>query len=139
MLTSRDVRRRIPFSPNSLRTDSGAPVSTPPIECQIQEVDGSLCISLVGMLDQQGFMILSQALLNNTLDRPLKIDLKQVQYADRSGIRALVLLQRQARQAGVEFTLLNPSPSVERVLRTTGLVRIFNIETTDPKNPCDRS
>ena len=111
-------------------------MSAPSIRCQVHERDGGLYLCLDGVLDQEAFRVLSQALLDHTIDRPVYIDLNQVAYADSSGIRALVLMQRQVRQAGVELVLLNPSEAIQRVFRTTGLARIFRIEAGAPGNPC---
>lgn len=111
-------------------------MSPPSIQCQVHKRDDGIYLCLEGVLDQASFRVLSHALLDHTIDRPVYIDLTGVAYADSSGIRALVLMQRQTRQAGAELTLVNPSEAIQRVFRTTGLARIFRIEADAPGNPC---
>ena len=107
-----------------------------PIQYQIHERDEVIYLCLHGDLDEHSFLAISQALNDQVLKHPIKVDLQGVNYADSTGLRALVLLQRQARNAGVDFTLLEPSNAVKRVFRTTGLADVFKIGNDDPENPC---
>ena len=106
------------------------------IQYQVHKRDEAVYLCLEGQLDERSFFILSQALGDQPLDRPVKVDLQKVDYADSSGLRALILLQRQVRNAGVELVLLEPSAIVQRLFRTTGLEGLFNIGEADPLNPC---
>jgi anti-sigma B factor antagonist len=109
---------------------------SPSLECQVQEKDNALYVCLSGDLDERSFFEVSRALGDRKLEHPVKVDLEGVRYADSTGLRALVLLQRQAREAGVEFTLLEPSAAVKRVFRSTGLSEVFKLGGDDPENPC---
>ena len=78
-----------------------------PIQYEIHERDDSLYLCLQGDLDEDSFLPVTQALAGRSLDMPVNVDLQGVTYADSAGLRALVLLQRQVRDAGVNFTLRN--------------------------------
>ncbi|MBW3625393.1 MAG: STAS domain-containing protein [Armatimonadetes bacterium] len=107
-----------------------------PLQCRVLETDQSLYLCLEGDLDDKSFLQLSRAFADRELDLPVKVDLEKVRYANSTGIRALVLLQRQAREAGVDFTLVDPSEEVKRIFRSTGLSEVFHIGMGDPENPC---
>ena len=53
--------------------------------------------------------------------RALRIDCEGVAFLDSAGVRALVVSRNEAAARGVELTIVNPSPSVARVLDMTGL------------------
>jgi anti-anti-sigma factor len=57
----------------------------------------------------------------------LVLDLADVRACDASGLAVLVGTQRRARLLGIVMRLVAPSPSVVRVLRSTGLERSFTI------------
>lgn len=107
-----------------------------PLNCEIHEKDETLYLCLEGDLDDKSFMEVSGAFAGRDLDLPVKVDLEKVHYANSTGIRALVLLQRQARECGVEFSLVEPSDEVKRIFRTTGLSEVFTIGPDDPDTPC---
>ena len=107
-----------------------------PLQYHLHEEAHALYLCLTGDLDQKSFMAVSTALAGHPLDRPVRVDLHGVMYADSTGLRSLVLLQRQVREAGAEFVLLTPSEPVERIFRSTGLNQVFQIEPEDARNPC---
>ena len=109
---------------------------SPPIFYHVHEKDNALYLCLEGDLDEKSFLTVSNALGGRPLDRPVKVDLAKVGYADSTGLRSLVLLQRHARDAGVEFTLLSPSEPVKRIFRSTGLSQVFQVADEDPENSC---
>ena len=107
-----------------------------PMQYQIQEKENAIYLCLEGDLDDKSFLDVSRVLTGRDLDMPVKVDLEKVSYANSTGLRALVLLQRQARDAGVDFVLLEPSDAIKRLFKTTGLAEIFDITADDPENPC---
>lgn len=108
-----------------------------PIHFHIHEEEHALYLCLEGDLDQKSFMAVSKALAGHKIERPVKVDLRRVGYADSTGLRSLVLLQREVRDAGSEFTLIALSDPVKRIFRSTGLYQMFRIEPDDPQNPCN--
>ena len=108
-----------------------------PMQYDLHETDGVLYLCLEGDLDQRSFLAVSNALAGHRLGLPVKVDLSRVGYADSTGLRSLMLLQRQARDAGSDFTLLNPSDAVKRIFKSTGLYQVFKVEEgEDSNNPC---
>lgn len=107
-----------------------------PLNYKIHETEQSIYLCLEGDLDDRSFMAVSNVFADRELTRPIKVELKKVHYANSTGIRALVLLQRQAREAGVEFMLLDPSDEVQRLFRSTGLSEVFRIQNSDRCSPC---
>ena len=108
-----------------------------PMQYDLHETGGVLYLCLEGDLDQRSFLAVSNALAGHRLGLPVKVDLSRVGYADSTGLRSLVLLQRQARDAGSDFTLLQPSDAVKRIFKSTGLYQVFKVdEGEDSDNPC---
>jgi anti-anti-sigma factor len=107
-----------------------------PLNYEIHEKENSLYLCLEGDLDEESFVSVSHALSDRPLVQPVKVDLHKVRYADTTGLRALVLLQSRAKEAGVGFSLVEPSDAVKRVFRATGLAALFNIRLNDSENPC---
>jgi anti-anti-sigma factor len=58
------------------------------------------------------------------------VDLAGVSFMDSSGIGALIKLAGAAEDAGLYFGLRNLSPRAERVLRMTGLLDTWPIESS---------
>ena len=102
----------------------------------IHKGENALYLCLEGDLDQKNFLQVSNALTGIELVLPVKVDMRKVKYADSTGLRSLVLLQRQARDAGVDFFLMRPSETVNRLFRTTGLAQVFRVMPSDEENPC---
>jgi anti-sigma B factor antagonist len=107
-----------------------------PLNYRIHEKNEAIYLCLEGDLDDRSFMQVSNVFADRELTLPVKVDMEKVHFANSTGIRALVLLQRQAREAGVEFSLLDPSDEVARLFRVTGLSEVFTIRTGDPDNAC---
>ena len=55
------------------------------------------------------------------------IDLRDVEFADSSGIGALLVLNQVAEEEGARLVLLDPSPHVRSVLELTGTIGLFTI------------
>jgi len=57
------------------------------------------------------------------------VDLAAVTFLDASGIRCLLSCRAMAWDAGVPTRIVDPLPSVFRVLEITGLLEMFDIAT----------
>lgn len=57
----------------------------------------------------------------------LRLDLSGVRLLSAAGVRALVAAHRRVRARGGMLILVDPTPTVERVLRVTGLHRVIPI------------
>jgi anti-anti-sigma factor len=92
-----------------------------------------------GEIDASTVHILGESISGLSLagsDRPLTIDVGDVDFIDSSGLQALINLARDAGKVGVGIALQRPSPSVARLLSITGLGDLFgtNVEG-DPASP----
>ena len=56
---------------------------------------------------------------------PVTVDLSGVTFCDASGLGALARLARYARAAGRQLRLTSARPSVMKIIRITGLDRVF--------------
>ena len=53
--------------------------------------------------------------------RELVIDLEEVSFIDSSGMRAIIALERRAKEGGLALALMPPPPAVTELLRVTGI------------------
>jgi anti-sigma B factor antagonist len=56
---------------------------------------------------------------------PVIVQLAGVRFCDAQGLSALVRMARYAERAGRPFRLAAPSPPVTKIMRITGLDRVF--------------
>jgi len=59
------------------------------------------------------------------------LDLTSVEFLDSTGLRMLWTTRQMVQDAGARFVIRTPSDAVMRLLRLTGMHRIFQIETPD--------
>lgn len=55
------------------------------------------------------------------------IDFRNLEFIDSSGLSALVYLHKQAQNNNISLKLVNLSPRIMDILKTTGLVQILQI------------
>jgi anti-anti-sigma factor len=55
------------------------------------------------------------------------IDLREVEFADSSGLGALLVLNQLAEEVGATLVLVDPSPPVSSVLHLTGTADLFTV------------
>lgn len=58
----------------------------------------------------------------------LILDLTAVEFIDSTGLRMLWEVRQRAQDAGAKLVLRTPSAAVMRLLRLTGMHRIFQVE-----------
>jgi anti-anti-sigma factor len=63
--------------------------------------------------------------------RDVVLDLEGCTFLDSSALKAIADGDRWARESGVGFVLVNPSPQAARVLEISGLNEIVTIATDD--------
>jgi anti-sigma B factor antagonist len=66
--------------------------------------------------------------LTSAQDPRILVDLRRVTFIDAAGLGVLVGAAARARQAGRRLTLVDPTPATLRLLRITGLHRVFQLE-----------
>jgi len=95
---------------------------------QSQSSNGSL-IRVVGEVDLYSSPVLRKAILKAvpSAQGGLAIDLEGVTYIDSSGVATLVEGLRSAREHGIGFSLVAPSPAVMQVLELARLDSVFEV------------
>lgn len=92
--------------------------------------NGYQVVSVAGELDiataEQAYSYITEVIdgrLRGTA--PVTVDLSGVTFCDASGLGALARLARYARAAGRQLSLTSARPSVMKIMRITGLDRVF--------------
>jgi anti-anti-sigma factor len=62
------------------------------------------------------------------------VDLRDVEFADSSGLGALLVLNQLAEEVGASLVLLDPSPPVVSVLELTGTAELFTVAGTPARH-----
>ena len=94
------------------------------------EADGYQVVSVAGELDiataEQAYSFITEVIDGRLRgSAPVTVDLSGVTFCDASGLGALARLARYARAAGRQLKLTSVRPSVMKVMRITGLDRVF--------------
>lgn len=90
--------------------------------------DGTVEISPRGEIDVRRARELSDAIsavLASSAPARIRVDLWQVTLIDSLGMGSLVGSHRAAAAQGVRLVLANPTPTVHRQLRVSGLIETF--------------
>jgi anti-sigma B factor antagonist len=85
------------------------------------EIRGDLDIAIAGLLRQELDELLELGIAR------LDIDLSGVLFMDSSALSALVQANEVARKQNQQFNLVRPSVACTKVLRITGLDRVFGL------------
>jgi len=94
---------------------------------------GDACIlTISGEVDIYTSPALKSALAAAAVDgcRVLVVDLNAVGFIDSSGLGVLVGALRRAREAGGDLRVVSGQETVARILRITGLDRVFALHAT---------
>lgn len=89
--------------------------------------DGAVQVG--GELDAYSAPALEQLLDAEPDGADLRLDLSRVSFIDSTGIRVIVTVDNRLRDAGHRLVVVDPSPSVLRLLQLTALDQRFLIET----------
>lgn len=95
--------------------------------------NGYQVVSVAGELDiataEQAYSYITEVIDGRfkgvTGSAPVTVDLSGVTFCDASGLGALARLARYARAAGRQLSLTSARPSVMKIMRITGLDRVF--------------
>ncbi|WP_432986347.1 STAS domain-containing protein [Dactylosporangium sp. CA-233914] len=96
---------------------------------------GGAVVAVHGEVDVTSAPAVREALVRAIDGLPIRvvIDLAGVWFMDSSALTVLISGYKRAQSAGVPLVLASPSPTVYRLLRTSGMVEIFEI--LDPPDP----
>ena len=109
-----------------------APVITP-AQLELSTCTGAngyQVVSVAGELDiataEQAYSFITEVIDGRLRgSAPVTVDLSGVTFCDASGLGALARLARYARAAGRQLSLTSARPSVMKIIRITGLDRVF--------------
>jgi anti-sigma B factor antagonist len=108
----------------------GAPMVSinlsPRINLSSRECDGRAVVVLRGELDVADAASVAAAVRA----RELIVDLAGLEFIDSSGLAALLLARKQAREAGGDLLLAAPQDQVLRVLAATQLTGVFAVHAS---------
>ena len=97
-------------------------------------VEGSsLALHPSGALDLDSSTALSTAIDTAAYAKPdaITIDLTDVTFVDSTGLRVLVRAYRRSRRDGFALVVVPGNPTVDKILRLTGLNRLFEPQPDD--------
>jgi anti-sigma B factor antagonist len=99
------------------------------LTCTRHDVDELTVITVAGEVDMYTAAELRAVLVDADADGRyrLVLDLTEVRFCDSTGLGVLVAGLRRARTGGGSLRLVDPTDSVLKVLRITGLDRVFPI------------
>jgi anti-sigma B factor antagonist len=100
---------------------------------EADDPDGALRLELRGELDLTVVDMLRRRLDQlRSQQRPVVLDLSQLDFVDSAGIMLFVTASAEARDGGPPLVLSRPHGEVERVLRLTGLMELLQFERQPP-------
>ncbi len=102
------------------------------LKLRVHVVDGLPVFELSGSLDIATSPTVRATLLEASArgDHRLIVDLTNVEFLDSTGLGALIGAQRRAREVGGELRLVVKEGQIVRLLRITGLLKIFAVYPT---------
>lgn len=86
-------------------------------------------LALNGRLDAAAITVIQPEFMVRTVGqkKPVLVDMSQVTFMASLCIRMLVEAAKSMKASGVRLGLLNPSPLVEKTLRSSGFDRVVGI------------
>src|SRR5215218_3449991 len=94
-----------------------------PLEVKIEQREGQTRIALTGELDIASTARLEEELTKAETNSPgtMLLDLREVEFIDSTGVRAVIAADERARSAGRRLVVVRGPGAVERVLSVTQL------------------
>ncbi|MEH0936406.1 anti-sigma factor antagonist [Micromonospora psammae] len=94
--------------------------------------DDAVEVRVAGEIDVASVGALRVALWAAPARPVLRLDLSGVRVLSAAGVRAVVAAHLRVRARGGELVLVDPDPTVARVLRATGLHRVIPVVRSVP-------
>jgi anti-anti-sigma factor len=113
---------------------------TPDFTIEARESGTRLTIAVAGELDSatcQQLLDDFERLLAGAVARQLTVDLRRVSFMDSAGIRALIMIQRDASEAGLAIVVLPPPSPVMELLQLTGVAERMVLAPTPEDVPSE--
>jgi anti-sigma B factor antagonist len=102
------------------------------LSIHVHVVDGMQVFELTGSLDIATSPSVRAALVSASErgDHRLIVDLTNLEFLDSTGLGALIGAQRRAKEFGGEVRLIAKEGQILRLLRITGLLKVFGVYAT---------
>jgi anti-sigma B factor antagonist len=102
------------------------------LQLHVHVADGTQVFKLTGSLDIATSPTVRAALLEASArgDHRLIVDLTDVEFLDSTGLGALIGAQRRAKEFAGEVRLVVKEGQILRLLRITGLLKVFAVYPT---------
>ena len=99
------------------------------LSIHVHLVDGIQVFELTGSLDIATSPAVRAALVSASErgDHRLIVDLTKLEFLDSTGLGALIGAQRRAKEFGGEVRLVAKEGQILRLLRITGLLKVFGV------------
>lgn len=116
----------------ALSTDDRPPCVSAGASMPVAGRPGHVIVALCGDLDIATAPVLREELLGRLEPggRVLILDLSALSFCDAAGLAILVGTQRRATMLGIAVRLVAPRPLTAKMLRVTGLDRVFAVYRT---------
>jgi anti-sigma B factor antagonist len=125
--TARDIAQHRRSHSNADHTATHTTVSELPTHFQISSTPDGLTV--VGEVDAHTAPALRDAADDLLVERTdLRVDMRNVEFIDSSGLGVLVSITEAARDAGGDLVLVAPSRAVVRLLELSGLAEHIHVE-----------
>ena len=101
------------------------------MEVRIQEVQSAVVITLIGRLDTLTSPNLEAEIKQLITQNKLKfiLDFTQLDYISSSGLRVLLMLQKQLKGLGGKSILVNLKPDIKHIFDISGFSVIFSFKS----------
>ena len=91
---------------------------------------GTMRVKLTGDIDHHSAKLIRKRIDSEMfINRPyeLRLDLSQIEFMDSSGLGLILGRYQTATEMGIGFSIYEPSPSVCKILKLSGLEKMINI------------
>lgn len=97
-------------------------------------------VVLIGEIDAYTEARARDALTSASDSGDLRVDVSQVSFIDSSGLRVVIEVHQKLTREGRRLVLVDPTPSVTRLIKIAGLVPHLHVESqVDPADAPQRA
>jgi anti-sigma B factor antagonist len=97
------------------------------LSVDVRDEPDAMVLTVSGELDMASSPSLAEALHRlDSAQRALVLDLAGLEFIDVTGLHVLLEARQRAGRTGVEFTVVNASQGVERLLQLTGTTELLD-------------
>ena len=116
-----------------VRLGSVTPMAADNAQLRVERRAGT--VALIGEIDAYTEALARDALKFASDSGDLRVDFSRVTFIDSSGLRVVLEVHQKLSREGRRLVLVDPTPSVTRLIRVAGLVSHLHVE--DQPDPAD--